>query len=636
MVRRVRLHGLTGAAILAAVVGLSSADRAMAQSTLIDRPPENSWVKLSPLESTPTSPRLGYEGACLWDNRRMVLIRYGGHNQGGGGEQGAEVWTFDPRTSVWKLMEPNTSPPGVCCNSQNVFDPTSGRYLRFPLFSGSHGWQWFRELYLNDASVWVYDLGENRWRNRRPLPAPALAPYRCAAWDSQIHAAVVFGGEGGQDGTLIYDSYRNEWRFPRPELQPEPRSGGSMAYDAEHRRHILFGSQFGNDQHTWAYDAATNRWHDMQPAVQPPTDKNDPFLVYDPLHKVVLALVKITQGDDENATHELQTWSYDTGRNLWTRMNPAREPDPGGNRTRQLLFAPELNLAILENCLSKPREQQVWAYRYAAAPPYTPPAALVRDAPPIVEDGVVSVVAATRVDVAWQPPPDADLSGYHLERAPVEVYSDDQLTRLKSLTPPLAQPSVGAIRRVGAFRRLTSEPLTAPRFVDETIDLAKGDADRDEGEPTYDRALHAEHVDMGGRPYRLAVYAYRVRSVDRLGRVGGPSPAWFTIPSSPEQLFSRENGSSCELKWARSPEQGIVGYRVYRLDGRWSKDLVSRLTETPVTETRFTDTTAGPHTRRYYVVAVDTLGQEGQPSSPVWFHREWAEFYKPFEGEWHQ
>ena len=30
------------------------------------------------------------------------------------------------------------------------------------------------------------------------------------------------------------------------------------------------------------------------------------------------------------------------------------------------------------------------------------------------------------------------------------------------------------------------------------------------------------------------------------------------------------------------------------------------------------------------------LGQEGIPSAPVWFEREWKPFYKPFVGEWHQ
>src|SRR6266568_2576472 len=82
--------------------------------------PANTWIKRSPLAETPPSPRLGYEGACVWDPLHRVVIRYGGHNQGGGGEQGSEVWTYEPLAAKWTLKETNLSPPGVCCNAQNV------------------------------------------------------------------------------------------------------------------------------------------------------------------------------------------------------------------------------------------------------------------------------------------------------------------------------------------------------------------------------------------------------------------------------------------------------------------------------------------------------------------------------------
>ena len=88
---------------------------------------------------------------------------------------------------------------------------------------------------------------------------------------------------------------------------------------------------------TWTYDVRRNEWQDMQPEVQPPTDKNDAVLTYDPLHRVVLAIVKITTGKDEDAKHELQTWSYDAGANRWQRMNPATEPEPSSNRQRPLV-----------------------------------------------------------------------------------------------------------------------------------------------------------------------------------------------------------------------------------------------------------------------------------------------------------
>ena len=145
-----------------------------------------------------------------------------------------------------------------------------------------------------------------------------------------------------------------------------------------------------------------------------------------------------------------------------------------------------------------------------------------------------------------------------------------------------------------------------------------------------------DHLEEFGREYRKGVFAYRIRSVDDAGKESGPSPALFTVPSSPQNVFSREDGTACHLKWSSNPERGIAGFRVYRMDGRYDKDPVSRLTSEPITETNFQDESAGKQARRYYIVAVDALGQEGFPSSPVWFQREWREFYLPFIGEWHQ
>ena len=67
---------------------------ASAQDPLPEHP-INTWVKHTPLASTPASPRLGYEGDCVWDPLHRVILRYGGHNQGGGGEQNSEIWTCE-------------------------------------------------------------------------------------------------------------------------------------------------------------------------------------------------------------------------------------------------------------------------------------------------------------------------------------------------------------------------------------------------------------------------------------------------------------------------------------------------------------------------------------------------------------
>ena len=595
--------------------------------------PVNTWVKRTPLADTPVSPRLGYEGACVWDNKHRVLIRYGGHNQGGGGEQGSEIWTYDPLTAKWALKETNISPPGVCCNAQNVFDTARGRYIRFPSFSGSHGWQWWREIYLNDSSVWTYDLATSTWRDLRPLPAPHVAGLRCATWDRDEQVALVFGGEGGPKETMVYDPHLNEWRWMKPPSQPEPRSGGQMAYDSARKLHVLFGSQFNDDPHTWLYDFRKNEWRDAKPPSMPPTDRNDAVLTFDPFRRTVLAIVKSSSGKDENETHTLTSWAYDAGENIWTKLNPAQEPDPSGNRARQLLFAPELGLALLENCPSKPREQQIWTYRFGESGSWQEPVKPRRE-PRIVDDGVASVISPARVELTWKAPAGDDIAGYHVERAVVEVFSEDQLQRLRSQTPPLAGPSVGAIRRIGAFTRLTPAPVKAAEFTDTGIDLSK--PQEVTGEPIYDRNLHIDHLHLSGNPYRFAVFAWRIRTVNAAGIESGPSPPFFSIPSAPQSLFSREDGESCHLKWIANPGKSLTGYHVYRMDGRYDKDMIPRLTAAPITATTFTDTAAGIDTHRYYVLAVDALGQEGFPTSPVWFDREWKDYYKPFTGEWHQ
>lgn len=616
----------------------------------LDQPP-NTWVKRSPLAGGPPSPGLGYECSLVWDAKHRRVVRFAGHNQGGGGEQNAETWTFDPLTAKWELKEPNTSPPGACCNQQNVFDKDQNRMIRFPAFSGSHGWQWFRENYLSNSTVWTYDLGTNTWRDRRPLPAPRIGPLRCAAWDTDHGVAVVFGGEGTADGTFVYDPYTNTWRTLRPKVHPEPRSGGNMAYDPVGKRHILFGTQFGNDRRTWAFDLKTGEWTDLMPKAMPPTDRNDAVLAYDPAAKKVVALVRVIDKETkgEVAAGHVETWAYDPAANTWAELSPAREPDGWHNRRRVMVAMPELNALLVEAYVNPSdrlkgtdREQQIWTYRAAAATPADEPGKpVVRAQPRVVDDVRAAVIDAKRVRLGWTDVK-PDVAGFHVERAPVEVFSEDQVVRLKKDTPPLAQPSAGAIKAIGRFERLTKAPVpvpafTFPEFTDTTIDLTKPTAVA--GEALYTHRFAKEQLDPAGKPYRFGVYAYRVVAVNKLGVEGGPSAYVLTIPSAVQHVFAKEEGATCHLKWAASPEAGITGYRVYRMEGpkvNGPGQPVTRLTAESVAGTTFTDAKATTDTKRYWVVAVDALGQEGVPSAPAWSWRQFRKYYEPFTGAWHQ
>src|SRR5262249_29140344 len=89
---------------------------------------------------------------------------------------------------------------------------------------------------------------------------------------------------------------------------------------------------------------------------------------------------------------------------------------------------------------------------------------LVRAQPRVADDLFASVVSAKEVRLVWNSVEDA--VGYHVERAPVEVFTEDQIVRLKKDTAPLAEPSVGGVKVIGKFERITKEPLKTPAFTD--------------------------------------------------------------------------------------------------------------------------------------------------------------------------
>jgi len=630
--------------ILNAASDIANAQKTESQPTfdakaipLADQRP-NTWIKRSPLKDAPLSPMLGYEGSFGYDPKAKLVIRWAGHNQGGGGEQNAETWTFDPVTAKWTLKEPNTSPPGACCNAQNVFSPNTGRFVRFPAFSGSHGWHWFRENYLSNSSAWTYDVATNTWRDMRPVPTLHPRPLRAAAWDSEHEKIVIFGGEGSNDGTIVYDPFDNSWKRMYPKKEPAPRSAGTMAYHKELKKHILFGTQFSDDPHTWAYDLTRNEWTDLKPAMQPPTDKNDAVLAYDEPNKMIVASIRVPGkiGGDEGWHYE--TWAYDGVKNTWTKMNPNVEP-PGGGQRRRIMAA-----ILMENYVNPPqkipgvdREQQIWTYRYG-----TPKDATIatpfktRTQPRLVEDVLASVISEKRVAISWPAFKDKDIVGYHVERAPVEVFTEDQIVRLRKDTAPLEQPSVGAIKSIGKFEKVTKEPIKTTSFVDNAVDLANPVPVKEEA---YRHRFTSMQLNDDGKSYRYAVYAYRIRAVNKAGEESGGGPYALTIPSAPKWVFSKEDGTKCHLMWERNREAGIVGYRVYRMESpriNGPGQPVTRLTAEPIRDAHFLDPNATKETRRYWIVAVDVLGQEGYPSAPTWHERQFKKYYEPFTKAWHQ
>lgn len=410
---------------------------------------------------------------------------------------------------------------------------------------------------------------------------------------------------------------------------------------------------------TWAFDAGERKWSQIAGPQPDDSGARNRMLVYLPDDNLFVL---------ENRTREQQIWTY--------RYAEAPEPAAGpieltidvdgDRRSAKLSWTtagdsgppPSVHVyrgegevpwkvtwkRIAENVAEGtytvedlPREQVTW---FRVGVPGGKPGEglsnIARTQPPVVVEAVVSVVSPQHIELAWKPPAGARPAGYYVERADVAVLSADQDQRVKEPYRPASDLMIGRITKIGEFRRLTEEPLRDTVFADTTVDLTAGPRQSIE-ETVYDAEPGERAVDPDGRPYRYAVYAYRIRAVSPLGVVSGPSPVFFSIPSAVQHVFSREEGEdAAQLRWAPNPERGLQGYYVYRKEGRWNKDPIVRLTEEPITDTRYIDRASGKVTRRYEVVAVDALGQEGLPSQPVWTRREWAAYYVPYVEDWHQ
>ncbi|MCX7591331.1 MAG: hypothetical protein N2255_06850 [Kiritimatiellae bacterium] len=688
----------------------------------------NTWIKRSPLSGGPPSPRLGYESSWCYDPRIKKMIRWGGHDPGGGGPQLSETWLFDPVSCTWELPNTNNNPPGNCCCRDNGYDPVRGVFVRFSYPAFGHGWMWDRSRYLREQSIWTYDAVRNRWKNMKPGKEPALNVGKGVAWDPNAEVFWVY------DTRLrVYDPYINTW-FIASQPPLGKRTYFAFALHPLHNKLVLFGDHYQSDQRTWVYDINKDEWTDMQPGVHPPGDRSCPTMVYDSVNNVMICLTLAGKWDSKNEEdRKLQTWVYRLEDNTWVRMNPPQEPDYSGTRGRLMWFLPDFNLVILENRTDT--EQQIWTYRYNHPKPERPdripapkaveletthegtvrlhwepvsvpnrkvlgyrvyrrtstletwksrfeplthvpvpdtqftdehvpegyictyyvttvvdnhesePSRKVRAQPALVEGLVASVIKKDTVLLNWLPDQHRDIVGYVVERAPVEVVAAGQIkTTRERYDDKRPLRAVSRITAIGPFQRLTPEPLKAWEYTD-IIDLTQPATFKEEERTWRDYiaggqgpAGDPKTFDLSAPGVPFSVYAYRVRSVNRLGVIGGPCPYQLTIPNEIEGLVARESGSSVDLKWSPSPHSAIMGYLVYRQDGRGDDTKISLLTAQPIKSCSYTDTTAGGIARRYHIVVVDALGQEGIPSAPVWGFRPWREHYAPWipADGWHQ
>jgi hypothetical protein len=563
------------------------------------------------------------------------------------------VWLYDPAANAWTNMRP---PPyrspekysrevvgGLCSGA--VYDPADELVLSFG-GQGAGG---------SKNALFAYDAHANALHLLRAEGAPPERDGMGIAWDARRGRLVVFGSQYLEDGrTWTFDLRANRWQAH--ELEPHPPAGKvtrdyttipRLAYDSLHDA-VLCIAWLGEQAHeTWVLETGALetgalgpgelRWRKMEPAVEPDGSKSrSRNLSFDAGRNVFILETSSAR------TNRPEIWTY----RLSEVAPPARPAPPaalelvthaGGKAS--LTWEPSVTPGVKEYRVHRARAVEPWKAEFAPAGATAgnrfddeglepgavylyrvaavggsgeegPPGLLARTRPRVPAAPVVSVLARDRVEVAWGRHAAGDVTGYNLYRgvASVRTVKEGSPGPWRDNDPAYAEPQVVEVLDITDLRKLNARPLAETAFTDE-VDL--------------------ERKGSGAGDYRFAVHAYIVRAVNRLGVESGPSPHALTIPSEPRAVLCREQGETAELRWDASPEKGLRGYHVYKLEGTW---VIQRVTPEPLRETTFRHH-AGAGPTRYWIVAVDALGQEGQPSSPAWFGHAHRGF---FQGEWHQ
>lgn len=600
------------------------------------------------------------DGSNSFDVARQRFVAFPGASLGHGYQwsrgvklKQSNAWLYDPQTNRWSNMRP---PPykrpekysrdvigGL--NSAATYDANHEVTISFG-GQGAGG---------PTNSLFVYDAYANRLEQRRPPDPPSPRDGMGLCYDTKNDCLVMFGSQYSNDErTWLYRLDMNRWEGISTDPHPPGKKEGTystnpkLAFDDTNgvclcivRRGEQSGKPAGSLE-SWALDVEKMKWTRLDPRREPdPSASRARNLSYWPQQNLfVLETVaadksgpqiwtyRFAKPEDKAAVEppgDLQLTTEARGSDFrvalaWTLSDAKKALSYNIYRTKasttwDTQFEKIANTSETAYNDTAVAPGEIYFYRVTAvdaAGRESRRSRFVRTQPQVPTAPIVSAMAPDRVEIDWAKHTATDVVGYNLYRgtARVDTVKRGEPKPWRDNDPEYPEPVVVAVNDITNLQKLNEQPLTKTEFVDTEIDLTKRRASSED--------------------YEYAVHAYVVRAVNQLGVESGPSPYALTIPSAPRHVMLRERDGSAELRWEPSPERGVVGYRVYKLGKSvWE---IERINQELIRSATFTHQ-AGSGTTRYWVVPVDRLEQEGEPSSPVWFNHSYRKF---FAGDWHQ
>lgn len=206
--------------------------------------------------------------------------------------------------------------------------------------------------------TWHFDVGRRIWLEQQPAISPSAGSSPSGfAYDSAADvivyyfgSALIATGSGIAPGgdTWAYDANTATWTDLDPANEPFGLWGARMAYDSESGVMVLFGGgdpesdPFVTYNDTYTYDFATNTFTKMNPPSSPP-GRTFAAMVYDEQADRVLIFGGRLQDDEIDLAGEV--WAYDANSDSWELLDTTGGPEQARNPS--LVYDPARGRSIL-------------------------------------------------------------------------------------------------------------------------------------------------------------------------------------------------------------------------------------------------------------------------------------------------
>ncbi len=302
-----------------------------AASIKLQTDPMHDWIQKTP-SASPT-PRISH--SMVFDERNEVVIMFGGTRPGS--ILLNETWRYSTVTNMWTNITTLGSPsPRI--NAGFSYDPVQEVAV---LYGGQDAGG-----PLND--VWEFNVITGTWAPiSPPPPRPRPTTDSPLSYDINggVHIMVGYEPIVAAMITWAYDAATNTWTDLNPPSGPTDRERFTLTYDRAVNRTVLFGGAFGLTVHgdVWEYDRVANTW--TQTAVHipnvTPNPRYDHAMKFGPMGAVSL----MYGGVDDSGAYPPETWYFVAPATLW--IQPSGIVSPPARRQHEFAWDSVRDITVM-------------------------------------------------------------------------------------------------------------------------------------------------------------------------------------------------------------------------------------------------------------------------------------------------